>query len=241
MITKQKYIEDIFRVDSSKRSLTVNLILCVISFVLFLILPGLFYNIFYSFMKTEMNCEIISRLLTIVIIGGIYYKDLVKEFRELKNNPGYKIGQSFKFYGIGLGVMMISNMILLLIFKDISTNENEVRGVLLGNPLPMLVTISILAPVMEEIVFRKSLSPLFKNKYLFAIVSGLLFGLAHLMVDFTSPGFEFTRLLYVIPYGSLGFAFAMMNRNCNSTFSSIFIHCLHNTVTALLILSQGGM
>ena len=137
--------------------------------------------------------------------------------------------------------MMLSNFILLIVFKDISTNESQVRDILIGNPIPMMFTISVLAPLIEELTFRKSLSPLFKNKYIFALVSGILFGLGHLMTDFTAGNFEIARLLYVIPYGSLGFMFALMNRDNNSTFSSIFIHCLHNYMTGLLILSQGGL
>lgn len=241
MIGRQKYIEDVFKSETSKRSLPINILLCVISFILFMILPSIFYALLNTFINSEMTCEIISRILSIVVIGSFYFKDLKKEFKELKNKPGYKVGQAFKYYGIGLGIMMFSNLILLLLFKDISTNETEVRTQLLGNPVPMMIMISILAPVMEEIVFRKSMSPIFKNKYIFAIATGLLFGLAHLMVDFLSPGFQIHRLLYVIPYGSLGFAFALMNRKCNSTFASIFIHCLHNTFTALLVLSQGGL
>ena len=241
MLGRQKYIEDVFKSETSKRSLPMNILLCVISFILFMVLPSLFYSIIYSFTKNEMICEIISRILTIMIIGSLYYKDLKKEFKELKNKPGYKIRQAFKYYGLGLAIMMFSNLILLIMFKDISTNETEVRTMLLGNPIPMMLMISILAPVIEEIVFRKSMSPIFKNKYVFAIATGLLFGLAHLMVDFLSPGFQIHRLLYVIPYGSLGFAFALMNRNCNSTFVSMIMHCLHNTFTALLVLSQGGL
>lgn len=241
MLGRQKYIEDVFKSETSKRNLPMNIMLCVISFILFLVLPGLLFALFSGFIKNEMTCEILSRIISIVVIASLYYKDLKREFKELKNKPAHKIGQAFKYYGLGLGIMMISNLILLIIFKDISTNETEVRGMLLENPVPMLLMISILAPIMEELVFRKSMSPIFKNKYIFAISTGLLFGLAHLMVDFLSPGFEIHRLLYVIPYGSLGFAFALMNRNCNSTFVSICMHCIHNTFTALLILSQGGI
>lgn len=241
MLGRQKYIEDVFKSETSKRSLPMNILLCIISFILFMVLPSLFYLIVNSFIKNELTCEIISRILAIIVISSLYYKDLIKEFKELKNKPGYKIGQAFKFYGIGLGIMMISNLFLILLFKDISTNETEVRTLLLADPIPMLFMISILAPVMEEIVFRKSMSPIFKSKYTFALATGLLFGLAHLMVDFASPDFQIHRLLYVIPYGSLGFSFALMNRNCKSTFASIFIHCLHNTFTALLVLSQGGL
>lgn len=230
-----------FLCETKDRGLLINIIMCILSFLIFYFAPSIFYAISYVMCKNQMISEIIGRMCAVVLIALLYYKDLKKEFKELKNKIGSKIGVSFKYYGIGIATMMISNLILLIIFKDISTNETQVRELLVANPLPMMFTISILAPLTEELTFRKSLSPLFKNKWLFALVSGLLFGLGHLMVDFTSGNFQIYRLLYLIPYGALGFAFALMNRENKTTFSSIGIHCLHNFLTGLLILSQGGL
>lgn len=234
-------IEDIFKSETKDRGLVLNIIICIVSFLIFYFAPSIFYAISYVICKNQMISEIIGRIMAIILIGSFYYKDLQKEFRELKHHIGTKIGVAFKYYGIGIAVMMISNLILLIVFKDISTNETQVRQLLMENPLPMMITISILAPLIEELTFRKNLSPLFKNKWIFALVSGVLFGLGHLMVDFTSGNFQMYRLLYLIPYGSLGFCFALMNRNNKTTFSSIGIHCLHNFLTGLLILSQGGL
>lgn len=242
MINKKiRSVEDIFTSESKDRGLVINIIICILSFLIFYYAPSIFYTISYLICKNQMISEIIGRTFAIILIACLYYKDLKRELKELKNKIASKIGTSFKYYGIGLGIMIFSNLILLIIFKDISTNETQVRELLLANPLPMMFTISILAPLSEELTFRKSLSPLFKNKWLFALVSGLLFGLGHLMVDFTSGNFQIYRLLYLIPYGSLGFVFALMNRENKTTFSSISIHCLHNFLTGLLILSQGGL
>lgn len=90
----------------------------------------------------------------------------------------------------------------------------------------------LIAPLSEEMVFRKSLMPIFKNKWVYATICGLLFGGAHLLAG------ELTliNLIYLIPYGSLGFVFALMNKETNTTFSSITIHSIHNTFTGLLLL-----
>lgn len=234
-------IEDVFKSSTKDRSLAINIIMCLVTFFVFYYFPSIFYIICNAFIGNEMICEIVARSLTILVIFSFYYKDLINEFKELKKETGSKIGNSFKHYGIGIAIMMISNLILLIVFKDISTNETQVREILRANPVAMMFTISVLAPLIEELTFRKSLSPLFKNKWLFALASGVLFGLAHLTVDFTSGSFEVARLLYVIPYGSLGFVFALMNRENKSTFSSIGIHCLHNFLSGILILLQGGL
>ena len=234
-------IEDVFKSETKDRALILNIIICIVAFLIFYFAPSIFYAITYAITKHQMLSETLGRIIAIVLIALLFYKDLIKEVKELKNKIGSKIGTSFKYYGIGLGIMMFSNLILLILFKDISTNETQVRELLLSNPIPMMFTISILAPLIEELAFRKSLSPLFKSKWIFALVSGALFGLGHLMVDFTSGSFQIYKLLYLIPYGSLGFSFALMNRDNNTTFSSILIHCMHNFLTGLLILSQGGL
>lgn len=238
---KEFNLRDFFGSRTKDRGLVINIIVCLITFVIFYFLPSIFYIIFSDFIKNGMLNEIISRILTIIVISSFYYKDLVEEFNELKNKTFSKLCTAFKYYGLGLAIMIVSNFILLIIFKDISTNENQVREMLVSSPILMMFTISILAPLLEELTFRKSLSPMFKNKYTFALFSGVLFGLGHLMVDITSGSFQIARLLYIIPYGSLGFAFGLMNRDNNSTFSSILIHCFHNFSTGLLILSQGGI
>lgn len=232
-------IEDVFKSDTEKRGFVVNLLMCFLTFITFYFGPTIFHSILASFITNSLVSSTIARLLTIVLIFSYYYKDLKKEFKELKNKIGSKIGTAFKYYGIGIAIMLVSNFILLILFKSIASNETEVRELLRANPIIMMFTISVIAPLSEELAFRKSLSPLFKNKWLFALVSGMLFGLAHLAVEFTVPGFKISRLLYVIPYGSLGFSFALMNRDNNSTFSSIIIHGLHNCATGLLILLSG--
>lgn len=232
-------IEDVFKNDSSKRGFLINLLMCFLTFLTFYFGPSIFNIILSSFYKNELVCTTVAKLLTIFLMILYFYKDLVKEFKELKTKPGSKIGTALKYYGIGFGIMVVSNLILLLVFKSIATNESEVREILKASPVLMMFTISVIAPLSEELAFRKSLSSLFKNKWLFAITSGILFGLAHLMIEITAPGFNVARLLYVIPYGSLGFAFALMNRDNNTTFSSIIIHGIHNCCTGLLILLSG--
>lgn len=232
-------IEDIFKSDTEKRGLVINIIMCIITFITFYFGPMIFNSVLAGFISDKLVCSTLARILTIVIIFLYYFKDLKAEAKELKNKPGSKIGTAFKYYGLGMAVMILSNFILLIIFKSIATNETEVREMLRSYPVIMMFTISIIAPLSEELAFRKSLSPLFKNKWLYALVSGFLFGLAHLAVEITGADFNVARLLYVIPYGSLGFAFALMNRETKTTFTSMFIHGVHNFATGLLVLASG--
>ena len=225
-------IEDIFKSETKDRGLVLNIIICIVSFLIFYFAPSIFYAISYVICKNQMISEIIGRIMAIILIGLFYYKDLQKEFRELKNHIGTKIGVAFKYYGIGIAVMMISNLILLIVFKDISTNETQVRQLLMENPLPMMFTISILAPLIEELTFRKSIKDAINSKWIYVLISGLVFGGLHVISSINSP----IDLIYLVPYCSLGFIFALLYYKTNNIFSTITAHSFHNTLALILYL-----
>ena len=159
-------------------------------------------------------------------------KDLIKEFKIYIKNFKKNIPIMLKYYILGILIMIISNLFISMIIGEVSSNESAVRENLFAFPVYTMLSIMIVAPLSEELVFRKSISPLIKNKWIYAVVCGLLFGGAHLLAG----EFKLINLLYLIPYGSLGFVFALMNRETKTTFSSITMHCIHNTFTGLLLL-----
>lgn len=123
--------------------------------------------------------------------------------------------------------MTLSSFLISLILKqNVSTNEALVRQSIKIAPLYMLFTCSIVAPIFEEMVFRKSLQGLIKYKWLFILISGLSFGLLHVLGSYTS----WIDFLYVIPYGSMGCAFAYLLTKTNNITLPIIIHMLHNTI-----------
>ena len=106
----------------------------------------------------------------------------------------------------------------------------------------MIFSISIYAPFIEEIIFRKSIRDFifsFGNnkitKYIFCIVSGFVFAILHIVGAATSP----IDYLYTVPYFALGFSFAMLYCKSDNIFSSISMHFLHNTAAAILYLIAG--
>ena len=108
-------VEDVFKSSTKDRGLVINFLICILTFVTFYICPTIFQLILFSFIKNEIICSTIARLLTIALIIFYFYKDLIVEFKELKNKFLSKVGTSFKYYGIGIAIMMLSNFILLLV------------------------------------------------------------------------------------------------------------------------------
>ena len=170
-------------------------------------------------------------LILVLILVVLYFKELKKEFKTFKNSWKLSMDTAFKYWFIGLMIMCISNVAIGLI-TDLSTSSNEaaVQTLVSSNPYLMLFTAGILAPIAEEITFRKGVSKIFKNKWVYATASGLIFGLLHVI----GSG-NILEYLYVIPYGSLGFFFALTYYDTKSIYPSIIMHAIHNS--ALIVLS----
>jgi len=228
---------------SKDRSFSTNLIYCVLSFLGLLIFGSIISLFLNTFIKNDTISGLIANIIVIISIYLFYYKDLNNEAKIYKNKFKNNIGISIKYYIIGFMGMIFFNLLISMFLKNISSNEEQVREMLFNNVFITMISISIIAPISEELIFRKSLQPIIKNKWVYVIVSGVLFGFAHIMTNIVSGTFVISDLIYILPYGSLGASFALMDNETKTVFSSIVIHAFHNTCTALLLLAlyKGGL
>ena len=220
---------------SKDRPFAINLVITILCFIFMILVPSLI-AIALQDVCNETIGSIIGDIVLIIIIYLVFFKDLNKEFKNYFGNFKDNFKKSFKLYILGFMGMVVCNLIILIFLKNISTNEEQVREMLYNNVALSLLNISIIAPILEELVFRKSLAPLFKNKWLYVIISGLLFGGAHILVNILQGTFVLVDLVYILPYACLGCSFALMDYNNKSTFPSMIIHALHNTFTAIILL-----
>ena len=123
-------------------------------------------------------------------------------------------------------------MMIFLLKAGGANNEQAVQSLLSSLPAIMAIDICLLAPFNEEIAFRKTIKDVFKNKWIFVILSFLLFGGAHVI----SSAKTLTDYLYIIPYGALGGSFAYAFYETDTIFTSMTMHFIHNTILVLLSL-----
>ena len=128
--------------------------------------------------------------------------------------------------------MFISNFVINNILKmGIGGNEIVVRNYINISPLLMIFDTCIYSPIAEELAFRKSIKDCFSNKWTYILVSGLLFGLLHIISHINSP----LSLLYIIPYGALGITFAYIYYKTDNIYSTITVHAMHNILAIIII------
>ena len=179
--------------------------------------------------KDTITRGIIVTLLFIFYF--IYRKELKEDLKKFKDNILENIDIGFKYWIIGLIIMMASNYIIRFVFHGQgANNEQAVQTMIKSFPLLMLIDGGLIAPFTEEITFRKTIKDIFKNKWIFVFLSFLLFGGAHVIIGAKT----WIDYLYIIPYGSLGAALALSYYESDTIFTPLFTHMMHNTILMLL-------
>lgn len=167
-------------------------------------------------------------ILLMCILGIIYNKEITSGFKSLSLQT---MEFGVKVWIIGMIVMGISNT-LISNFSPVTMagNEESVQNALAILPIYMAFSTVIFAPFVEEIVFRQTLRDLFKNNILFILSAGLIFGGIHVM-DFYNSYYD---LLFIIPYGALGIAFAYIYSKTNNLTISMILHAIHNGLLVIM-------
>lgn len=186
--------------------------------------------------STTIFISFINDLVFISILIKVYYKELKRDFKNYFNKDFKKhFKEAISYWLIGLGVMVIANYVIAIIFNgQLTENEETVRSLIQVAPLYMVFQLIVYAPITEELIFRKSIRKVITNKYLFAIISGVVFGGLHVISSVT----DFTSLLYLIPYCSLGITFGLLYVKSDNIFSTMMVHAIHNTLALIVYLTS---
>lgn len=190
-----------------------------------------YFNInFYSFdIKYKILITFLIELSYIIIIILLYRKELKEEIIAFKDKFKEYIPKYLIIYLIGIALMGISNIIISKITNSsLAGNEITIREYIQKYPLYMLFSSVIYAPIIEELIFRKTLKNILKYKYLFIISSGLIFGLLHI----SEPSLK--ELLFSIPYIIMGIDFAYIYYKTNNIFTTITFHLCHNLILLII-------
>lgn len=180
------------------------------------------------------NIILISReIITLILLIIIFRKRLKKDFIDFDKNYKSYLSFGYKIWIFGILIMILSNN---LIYNFITSNAaaNQSANVAIMNRLPLysIVSIIMIGPFIEEIVFRLSFKNVLKNKKLYYILTVLIFTSLHVLNGINSP----IELLFVIPYGTLAIALSYILDKTDNIFTTIIIHSIHNAFSVVLII-----
>lgn len=173
---------------------------------------------------------ILVEILTILFIFLLFKKEIVHMWKDFYENRDKYFKKYFKYWFLILVLMAFSNGIITLINKaEISNNQEAINDMFERLPIYTYILSVFLAPVIEELVFRFCFMKIFNNKYLYIILSGVIFGLFHIIGSFESA-YDF---LFLVPYSIPGLIFAYILYDSKNIFNTIWLHFVHNGISML--------
>lgn len=176
-----------------------------------------------------------TSILAIVIYS--YKSELIPSLKNFIKNIREYFNKYFKYWILMLILMVLSNYIIsFFTVKEVATNQEIIVDTLKKAPIYTIISTILIAPLLEELVFRFCIKKIIPNfSIIYILVSGLAFGSMHVLLTMTN----ISDLLFIIPYSIPGIIFAYLYNKTNNIFIPAGIHFMHNAVliTLQIILS----
>lgn len=193
----------------------------------------------YYFCQSWINTFTYFIIVIIVIFfaRGFLKTDFLKIKSYKKNNFKYII---YSLVGVGLlyGSSVFFSWLVGLLSKTTSSqNQLSIEGMILnGYSIITFITIFLLAPIAEELVYRKAIFKFFENKkhrIIPILVSSLCFSIPHMLS--TEESFIVWFFMF-LSYLSCGIILALVYElSDQNIYYTILAHMLNNLIAFLLI------
>lgn len=184
-------------------------------------------------------CTVISEVLCIGIFVYLIRKSvkpIIKKFAS---------GKTWKAAGITFALMyaasFVYNIILMLFnYTDTSTNQSSINMMIKETPVLAFLFVCILAPLIEEIIFRfglfRALTKI--NDKIAILLTTFVFAFMHMIISIQSGGWElFVHDLPSFPAYLIGaFAFTFAYYKTKNIATPMCAHFINNTFSFLAIL-----
>lgn len=230
-----------------------NLLKLLLCFILFFCIGDVFSYVLGIFdidvtkfsNKTLVIYQFIMSFIIFIVLFFTYKKIIKKDyesFRKEKNkNITYIIKMFVIFMIVKYLVSFISVLIMTLLNFDTSSmtsvNQNLIESYVKSSPILMLISTAILAPFYEEVLFRLGFKKVIKSKYVFVILSGMIFGLMHVFP--LEEGIPLMLgIMQSITYVTMGMFLSYVYYKTDNIFISIGIHFLNNLLSVLAMINM---
>lgn len=202
-----------------------NKYICLIAFIICL---GIL--LFGSKIITKFWMLIVFYVVILSLMIGAFYKQLIHDFKIFKSYFKEYFVLILKTWGKALVLIMITTIIIQIITNTTQANNQiALQNSFNSNPVFIAILAMFYAPIAEELMFRGVFRKFIKNKKLFVIVSGVVFGLMH-VIDDSKTLAEFS---YVFVYSILGIYLAGIYAKTNNLCTNIFMHFMQNTLSVI--------
>ena len=212
----------------------------VVNFVIYMLVK-------YGVLPVDQNMlgvylNLFSGLLSL-ICAYVIFKDFIKDnFIKFKEHLFENVAWSMTFGIASVYIFSIIANIIINLLIDTSShsaaNQTLFETYLGSSMLWMIVQSVIIAPMLEEFIFRGLIFRTLRkyNKVLAHIVSSFVFGFIHIYTGLFAG--DLSQLAYLFSYGLMGFAFSIAYEKKGTIFVPITIHMLNNFIAVAIIVFQ---
>lgn len=187
---------------------------------------------------TQGISNFLAYLITLIVVLIFSLQFLKEDFLKIKEKPKYYL--IYIVISI-VGFIVISYLIeylLSLLSSSESDNQNTIEFIIQnGGAIPMIIATVILAPILEELIYRKAIFQIFKKyslpaAYVFSIIA---FTLPHVLsTDMTDIG---NFIIITIPYVLSAFLLVLIYHKSNENiYITILVHMANNLLAVMLLL-----
>ena len=196
---------------------------------------------FASFLGSLMNnpaavsiFQYVAYIPFLIVMLFLLKNDFKEDFKEVKKNWKNIV----LYVGCGFILMYMLTIVVSMVYQSLgifeeSANEQLINEILLSKyALPMIVSVVLLAPIVEEIVFRKLLfgfcEHTLKLKPVFAVlISALIFAFIHVS--------DLENIKFIFQYLPLSLVIcSVYHFSKNNIYAAILIHMANNTVAVIV-------
>jgi len=191
----------------------------------------------------------LDRVVITLILGSVisvvcillYFRTLKGDFITFKEKLSSNLWTSLKLFGFFMLIKFAAATITVLISMALgiefvqSDNQETIQNFAAAAPVIIFITVVILAPFYEEIIFRLGFKKIINYKHLYIITTGLLFGLMHtitfeMMKNFAGVDWN---LIFVqsIVFVAMGFTLSAIYWKRPNIWIVIIVHALNNLVS----------
>lgn len=187
---------------------------------------------------TPANVNFAYYAFSFIFLLIFLFKFWRDSFRILWSNVLQTLGTIVISYFVYLALGYLVTLLLDLFLDDlVNPNSAAVSTVMKLNPNTMIAIAVLLAPVVEETLFRGVVFGTIRKKSRIAayLVSTLFFAVYHLW-SYLLDGFSWQIVLYLVQYIPAGIVLAWCYERSENLWGSVFLHMIINYVSVTVTL-----
>lgn len=193
-------------------------------------------------------CQTVGYVALIGIFAVLFKQIFIEDAKKFKKDILRNIIVIVVGAGLMYGLTELANLIIEKLNIPSSSQNQDTIVQLLKSPLALYMVISavLLAPVVEEMIFRKLLFETVEQKFkwhkaIAIVISTLIFSLIHMSGEFSEALLDPSKWVYMLsiigylPLAlvlSLGYTFSK-----NNIYTVIAIHLINNLIAVVQILT----